>query len=62
MLFIYGNNDHFVPQTWYTQITAQLGGLKELWAVKGASHASSFAHMPKAYRHHVESFLSKYIR
>lgn len=62
MLFIHGNNDRFVPTNMVYSNYRATQGPKELWVVKGASHASSFAHMPKAYRHHVESFLSKYIR
>lgn len=62
MLFIHGTNDHFVPTKMVYSNYRATQGPKQLWMVKGASHASSFAHDPVAYRHHIEKFLAKYVK
>ncbi|MBD7894814.1 alpha/beta hydrolase [Limosilactobacillus sp. Sa3CUN2] len=62
MLFIHGSKDHFVPtEMVYSNYQASRGP-KELWVVKGAAHASSFANNPTAYQHHIEKFLAKYVK
>lgn len=62
MLFIHGSNDHFVPTKMVYSNYQATRGPKELWVVKGASHASSFAHSPNSYRHHLQEFLGRYVK
>lgn len=62
MLFIHGSNDHFVPTDMVYSNYKATRGPKQLWIVKGASHASSFKHSPTAYRQHVKTFLNKYVK
>lgn len=62
MLFIHGSNDHFVPTNMVYANYRATQGPKQLWVVNGASHASSFAHSPQSYRHHLERFLGRYVK
>lgn len=62
MLFIHGTKDTFVPTAMVYQNYAATRGPKELWLVKGAVHAKSFATAPAAYQEHVKDFLEKYIK
>lgn len=62
MLFIHGSNDHFVPTNMVYSNYRATRGPEQLWIVKGASHASSFAHSPAAYQRHVEQFLNRYVK
>lgn len=62
MLFIHGSNDHFVLTDMVYANYRATQGPKQLWIVNGASHASSFAHAPQSYRHHLEKFLGRYVR
>ena len=62
MLFIHGTQDTFVPTAMVYQNYAATRGPKELWLVKGAVHAKSFATAPAAYQEHVKDLLEKYIK
>lgn len=61
VLFIHGSDDHFVPTRMVYQNYAATKGPKELWIVKGAKHANSFATSPQAYKRHLENFLNRYV-
>lgn len=62
MLFIHGSADNFVPTKMVYENYAATKGPRQLWVVKGASHASSYQHAPRAYRQHLEKFLNQYVK
>lgn len=62
MLFIHGAEDNFVPTKMVYRNYQATNGVKELWVVPGAAHAKSYATHPAQYRHHLERFLSHYIK
>ncbi|MDO4855792.1 MAG: alpha/beta hydrolase [Limosilactobacillus gorillae] len=62
MLFIHGTKDTFVPTAMVYQNYAATRGAKQLWLVKGAVHAKSFATAPAAYQAHIKDFLAKYVK
>lgn len=61
ILFIHGNKDKFVPTKMVYQNYHADKGPKQLWVVKGAAHAKSFATHPHSYQNHIASFLNKYV-
>lgn len=62
MLLIHGANDDFVPTRMVYQNYQATRGPKQLWVVKNAAHAKSFATHPKAYQKHVQEFLNQYVK
>ncbi|MGR3741254.1 alpha/beta hydrolase [Companilactobacillus sp. DQM5] len=58
--FIHGDKDDFVPTKMVYENYKATKGPKELWLVKGASHAKSFAKNPKLYQNKIGKFLNKY--
>jgi Hydrolases of the alpha/beta superfamily len=62
MLFIHGADDDFVPTRMVYQNYQATRGPKQLWVVKGAAHAKSFATHPKSYQKHVQKFLDQYVK
>lgn len=62
MLFIHGSKDTFVPTKMVYKNYRATAGPKQLWIVKGAAHAKSYATAPKAYERHVAAFLAKYVK
>lgn len=61
MLFIHGAKDTFVPTKMVYQNYRATKGPKQLWVVKNAQHAKSYATAPKAYRQHITQFLAQYV-
>lgn len=61
MLFIHGAKDTFVPTKMVYQNYKATKGPKQLWIVKGAQHAKSYATAPDAYRQHITKFLQRYV-
>lgn len=61
VLFIHGDQDNFVPTKMVYKNYAATKGPKQLWIVKGAKHANSFATHPQAYQRHLAAFLQKYV-
>lgn len=59
-LFIHGDQDDFVPLSMVYENFDASRGPKELYVVRGAKHAQSFAKDPQAYRQKIEAFLKKY--
>lgn len=62
MLFIHGAQDDFVPTEMVYRNYQATKGQKELWVVKGAAHAKSYATHPVQYQQHVEHFLNRYVK
>lgn len=62
MLFIHGDRDKFVPTEMVYQNYHATRGPKKLWIAADSAHAKSFANHPKAYREHIENFLTKYVK
>lgn len=62
MLFIHGSKDTFVPTRMVYKNYAATRGVKQLWVVKGAGHANSYATNPTGYEQHVTNFITKYLK
>lgn len=62
LLFIHGGNDHFVPTKMVYQNYRATRGPKQLWVVKHAGHAASFANRPHEYPRKVATFLNHYVK
>lgn len=62
MMFIHGSKDTFVPTSMVYENYRASKGKKQLWIVKNASHAQSYATAPKQYEEHVKQFLRKYVK
>lgn len=60
MLFIHGDKDDFVPTSMVYENYQATKGPKELYIVKGASHAKTLAKDKIAYREKIQAFLEKY--
>ena len=60
VLFIHGSDDTFVPTNMVYKNYQATQGKKELYIVKGAKHADSFATDPQAYIKKIATFLKKY--
>ena len=61
MLFIHGNVDTYVPSRMVLPLYEAKPEPKELWVVKGATHAQSYRNETKAYTARVAQFVNKYI-
>lgn len=59
-LFIHGDKDTFVPTDMVYDNYQATNGPKELYIVRGASHAKTLAKDKEAYREKIEAFLRKY--
>jgi uncharacterized protein len=59
VLLICGTRDHTIPCRHAERIYKAARGLKELWVVKGAQHASALGQAPAEYESRVISFLRK---
>lgn len=62
MLFIHGSDDHFVPTRMVYQNYSASRGPKQLWVVKGAKHAASYAKDPHQYPRRIAHFLNQYVK
>lgn len=62
MLFIHGLKDTFVPTRMVYQNYKADHGPKELWLVKGATHAKSFSKHPIQYQKKIAQFLNRYVK
>lgn len=60
MLFIHGDNDHFVPSWMVHPLYEAKQGIKELWITKGTEHAESYKDYPQEYTQHVVDFVKKH--
>lgn len=61
MLFIHGEDDKFVPFWMLKKCADATNGPKEIYTVKGATHARSYEKNPKKYQEVVKNFLDKYL-
>lgn len=59
MLFIHGTKDDFVPYSMVQKVYKAAHCDKELYSVKGATHANSIYLDPEAYWDHVFNFINK---
>ncbi len=59
ILFLHGENDFFVPCKMVYQLYENCASEKELFVIKGASHANSIYHGYENYRDKVTKFLEK---
>lgn len=57
MLFIHGDDDHFVPSEMVHPLFKNKKGEKELWITKGTHHGCSYRDYPKEYVQHLRDFL-----
>ncbi|GAK47291.1 hydrolase [Secundilactobacillus oryzae JCM 18671] len=62
ILFIHGANDTYVPAEMAYENYQATKAPKQLWIVKGASHAESFWKNPAKYQHRVSMFLDTYFK
>lgn len=62
MLFIHGDVDTYVPTRMVYPLYAAKPQPKELWLVKGATHAQSYHNERQAYTQKVNQFLNKYLK
>lgn len=56
MLFIHGDNDHFVPSWMVHPLYEAKSGEKALWITKGTAHAESYDDYTEEYIHHIIEF------
>lgn len=61
MLFIHGDQDHFVPTSMVYSLFEAKAEPKELWIVPEAAHAMSYRDHPDEYTARVGAFVSRYI-
>lgn len=61
MLFIHGDADTFVPTWMGDSLFAAKPGVKEMWKVPGAGHATSYLMFPDKYTEKVRTFVSRYL-
>jgi len=57
MLFIHGDNDHFVPSFMVHPLYETKPGPKRLWITKGTAHALSYRNYPEEYVQRLRSFI-----
>lgn len=62
IMFIHGSKDTFVPTRMVYQNYAATKGPKQLWVVKGAKHAASYAKEPHEYPRRIARFLNQYVK
>jgi len=61
ILFIHGDNDHYVPTKMVYHLYENAHHDKELLIVKGASHGDAYDTNPIAYQNSIKSFINKYM-
>ena len=59
MLFIHGDNDHFVPSNMVRPLYDAKKNHKKIWISKGAEHAMSYKKYPQEYANRLQDFLNK---
>lgn len=59
MLFIHGDNDHFVPSNMVHLLYYAKKNHKKLWISEGAEHAMSYKKYPQEYANRLQDFLNK---
>lgn len=59
MLFIHGDDDHFVPTWMVDPLYAAKPGPKAIWLAPGTAHARAYADYPEAYTEQVRRFLAE---
>ena len=59
MLFIHGDNDHFVPSWMVHPLYEAKPGARQLWITQGTQHALSYKDYPEDYAQHLRDFLSR---
>jgi len=57
MLFIHGDNDHFVPSGMVHPLYEAKQGEKQLWVTEGTAHAQSYKDYPEDYARRLRDFL-----
>ncbi len=57
MLFIHGDDDHFVPSEMVYPLYEAKNGSKEIWITKGTPHALSYRNYPDEYVEQLRKFL-----
>ena len=62
MLFIHGDNDHFVPTWMVRPLYAAKPQPKELYITHGSQHAQSYRDHRKEYVARIRTFVGRYIR
>lgn len=58
MLFIHGDDDHFVPSWMVHPLYEAKDSLKELWVTRGVQHALSYKTYPEEYARRVQEFVN----
>lgn len=61
ILFVHGENDHFIPVSMCRELTDAYQGEKEIFIVPGAGHAMSAMVAPQEYSDKFVGFLKKHI-
>ena len=61
MLFIHGEEDHYVPTAMVYPLYEHKSGVKELWVASGSGHAWEFADHAEEYVERVCDFVSRYL-
>lgn len=59
MLFIHGDNDHFVPSWMVHPLYKAKPGERQLWITRGTQHALSYKDYPEDYAQHLRDFLGQ---
>ena len=59
MLFIHGDNDHFVPSWMVHPLYEAKSGERQLWITRGTQHAMSYKDYPEDYAQHLRDFLGQ---
>ena len=59
ILFIHGDEDHFVPTSMVYRLYHACKGHKQLLIVRGAAHAMSYLVDPKAYQQAFKDFIKR---
>lgn len=62
IFFIHGEKDDYVPSYMALENYRATNSAKELWIVKGASHAESYWINPSKYKKHIDDYLDKYFK
>ena len=59
MLFIHGDDDHFVPSWMVHPLYAAKDSLKDLWITRGVQHALSYKNYPEEYARRIREFVEQ---
>ena len=57
MLFIHGDNDHFVPSWMVHPLYEAKPGPKSIWVTRGTEHAMSYSDYTEEYVRQLHAFL-----